>query len=307
MKILEFMSFNPEWFLTVPGILITAGVILLLIALILLLTSGKKEEEKVEEVSEPVNPVADTQPQVEETIAVPQMPEVSLEQPVAAPTMEQPVAPVFEQPTAPAVDVAPVLESASIPVIESVPEVKEEPKIEIFEPSFDVAPVAPTVNVEAPVSNNISSVEEVKVEEPEVKPTVSIYGGASPVKDIFNQPEQPKVIYGGADPLENTGSIPKVEVNTVIPSFNEVTPIMEPTTPEIPVTQTAVMDNSVTETISAAPTVSFEPVESVMPTAPEVAPVSALFETPVAPVVESQPTVPATPVAQKEEIETLDF
>lgn len=292
MKILEFMSFNPEWFLTVPGILITAGVILLLIALILLLTSGKKEEEKVEEVSEPVNPVLDTQPQAEETIAVPQMPEVSLEQPVAAPTMEQPVAPVFEQSTAPAVDVAPVLESVSIPVIESVPEVKEEPKIEIFEPSFDVAPVVPTVNVEAPVSNNISSVEEVKVEEPEVKPTVSIYGGASPVKDIFNQPEQPKVIYGGADPLENTGSIPKVEVNTVIPSFNEVTPIMEPTTPEIPVTQTAVMDNSVTETISAAPTVSFEPIEPVIPAVPEVAPVSALFE---------------TQVAQKEEIETLDF
>ena len=46
MKILEFMSFNPGWFLTLPGILITSGVILLLIALILLLTSAKKEEEE---------------------------------------------------------------------------------------------------------------------------------------------------------------------------------------------------------------------------------------------------------------------
>ena len=53
MKILEFMSFNPGWFLTLPGILITSGVILLLIALILLLTSAKKEEE--EENVSPVN------------------------------------------------------------------------------------------------------------------------------------------------------------------------------------------------------------------------------------------------------------
>ena len=65
MKILEFMSFNPGWFLTLPGILITSGVILLLIALILLLTSAKKEEE--EENVSPVNSF--TTPNVETPVA----------------------------------------------------------------------------------------------------------------------------------------------------------------------------------------------------------------------------------------------
>lgn len=53
MNIFEYMSFNPEWFLTVPGILITAGVVLLLIALIVLITSGKKDkDEEVQNVYE---------------------------------------------------------------------------------------------------------------------------------------------------------------------------------------------------------------------------------------------------------------
>ena len=53
MKILEYMSFNPSWFTTLPGVLITGGVVVLLIALIVLLTSGgsKKEEGSIESAS----------------------------------------------------------------------------------------------------------------------------------------------------------------------------------------------------------------------------------------------------------------
>ena len=42
MKVLEFMSFDPAWFLTVPGLLITGGVVLLLIALIVFIATSKK-------------------------------------------------------------------------------------------------------------------------------------------------------------------------------------------------------------------------------------------------------------------------
>lgn len=308
MKVLEFMSFNPGWFLTVPGILITAGVILLLIALILLLTSGKKEEEKVEEVAVPVNPVIEPQqPQTVEPVAVPQMPVENIEPTISIPTVEQSVAakPVSEPVAEPSV--APVFETPNIPTVTPVEEIKEEPKIEIFEPTVESPTVIPVVDFEAPVSNVISEVEEVKVEQVEVKPAVSIYGGVSPVKDIFSQPEQPKVIYGGADPLENTAPIPKVEIAPTVPSVADVTPIMEPATPEIPVTQTAVMDNSVTATIPAAPTLSFEDIEPAKPVMSEVAPVSALFETPAAPVSESVPEASVISNSVKEEVETLDF
>ena len=39
MNITEFMSFDLEWFTTLPGLLITGGVIVLLIALIIFIIS----------------------------------------------------------------------------------------------------------------------------------------------------------------------------------------------------------------------------------------------------------------------------
>lgn len=294
MKILEFMSFNPGWFLTPPGILITAGVILLLIALILLLSSGKKEEAAAEEVAAPIpvasveQPVATAEPV---QVAVPQMPEVSLEQTVP-PVVDvpTPVEPVIT-PVQPSVNESvPAVEQPAVPQI--TPQVTEEPKIEIFEPKVE------TPVVDIPVSNVIPTVEEVKAEQPviapDVKPAVSIYGGVSPTVDLFKSQEEVKpVIYGGADPLENTAPIPKVDVTPAMPNISEATQIIEPTFNEVPVTQTAVMDNSVTDTISATPV------------APEIPQTSSLFETPVVPNVVTEPVVASAPV--KEEIETLDF
>lgn len=53
------MNFDFSWFLTIPGMLITGGVLLLIIALIVLIVSGKKDkkEKKMESESEslPVN------------------------------------------------------------------------------------------------------------------------------------------------------------------------------------------------------------------------------------------------------------
>lgn len=44
MKILEFMSFDPSWFLTPSGLLITGGVVLLLVALIVFIATSKKDK-----------------------------------------------------------------------------------------------------------------------------------------------------------------------------------------------------------------------------------------------------------------------
>ena len=40
------MSFNFKWFTTIPGILITAGVVLLIVAFVLLILTGKKSKKE---------------------------------------------------------------------------------------------------------------------------------------------------------------------------------------------------------------------------------------------------------------------
>lgn len=109
MNITEFMSFDLEWFTTLPGLLITGGVIVLLVALIFFIISNKKTDKKEkEEVVEqqpiesqdivqsvnaslpidsqvmgmPVNTVAPVEPQMQinemaATINVPVVPEVT--------------------------------------------------------------------------------------------------------------------------------------------------------------------------------------------------------------------------------------
>src|SRR5574344_1403747 len=73
MKLFEFMSFNIDWFVSPPGILITVGIVLLLVALILLLTTKKSKVEEAtvsskEESALPVEPVSIQEPQMVETV-----------------------------------------------------------------------------------------------------------------------------------------------------------------------------------------------------------------------------------------------
>ena len=108
MNITEFMSFDLEWFTTLPGLLITGGVIVLLIALIIFIISNKKTDKKIKEeivqqpvesqdmvqpvntglpiepqvMAQPVNVVAPVEPQMQinemaATINVPVVPEVT--------------------------------------------------------------------------------------------------------------------------------------------------------------------------------------------------------------------------------------
>lgn len=268
MKILEFMSFNPGWFLTLPGILITSGVILLLIALILLLTSAKKEEE--EENVSPANNFTTTNV---ETPVAPEPVQINVPQ---APVQEEIKPPVVEQPTiqpvqnivepqmaqqspianmgAGILDIAnnntkPVVEEVATPVKVETPGIlnigesivpgqtqsEEIPSININ----NVVPPAetPVINP-TPVVNATPVVPQAPVQE-EVKPVittepvqpVSIYGGVSPTIDIKkeNLQQEKTVIYGGADPLENTAPIPTV----AHPAYSTVIPTPQPVTPKV--------------------------------------------------------------------------
>lgn len=268
MKILEFMSFNPGWFLTLPGILITSGVILLLIALILLLTSAKKEEE--EENVSPANNFTTTNV---ETPVAPEPVQINVPQ---APVQEEIKPPVVEQPTiqpvqnivepqmaqqspianmgAGILDIAnnntkPVVEEVATPVKvetpgilnigESTVPVQTQPE---GIPSININNVVPPVETPVinptPVVNATPVVPQAPVQE-EVKKVintepvqpVSIYGGVSPTIDIKKENLQPEktVIYGGADPLENTAPIPTV----AHPAYSTVVPTPQPANPGV--------------------------------------------------------------------------
>ena len=91
MNITEFMSFDLEWFTTLPGLLITGGVIVLLIALIIFIISNKKSDKKIKEEVVEQQPVAaqDAVPPV--NTEVPFEPQMQINE--MAPTVNMPVVP----------------------------------------------------------------------------------------------------------------------------------------------------------------------------------------------------------------------
>lgn len=168
------LALSLDWFITVPGIMITLGVVLLIIALVLFILGSKK---------------AKTEKKVENTeVNTPVVEEASINQE------------------------APATMDANINQVEVQPEVSE-PKFEevaIGTPGIDpINPVVePTVSTdELPQVGEVNT-EEVSIEMPEVtgldQTMVSVYG-----EEVA---EEPKVtIYGGNDPLEATQNLPKVE------------------------------------------------------------------------------------------------
>ena len=285
VKILEFMSFNPSWFLTLPGILITSGVVLLLIALILLITSGNKEAESTEKIQQPQVASENTVDAFAQ-VAVPEVPlqtqvnniPVTSVQPEQVNTVSNVANNVDTLDIPQTAPVTSNVETQNIAEVDSIP-VSKVPEIEIFEPEKSVATeptiplmqeVASDVNA-TPIINSIPNVTEsisnINIEPQKVseaKPTVSIYGGVSPTVDLYKaEPATTKpVIYGGADPLENTAPIPKVE-SRIEPSpmpapasINSEVKLVDPiATPEV-IAPTAIVDNSVNDTVVDSSSVS---------------------------------------------------
>ena len=136
---------NIEWFLKLPGLFITGGVVLILIALIVFLISGKKggkteatdSKPNVDEVN---NVSADTTTPVVEPVA-----------PVVEPVTVEPVAPTVEpvtvEPVTPTVE--PVAVEPVAPTVEPAP---VEPVAPVVGP-VAVEPVTPVVNEQEKPAN----------------------------------------------------------------------------------------------------------------------------------------------------------
>lgn len=287
------MNFQFDWFLTLPGLFITGGVILLVIALIILLVTNrksKKEKNPLEENTESstnlatqntmnpnlgmngmdaqVNTMATTET-VTPDVATPN----SVNQDFVIPPATAPVdMNVSNEPQV--VDPATVMAATAntdintaIPVVPA-PEsntITEAPVVDPIAVSNVTANVQPQVQPGPAPVETLTTEQAVSPVENAVNPT-TIYGGANPtIPNVSVNNNSAHQIYGGANPLENTQNVPNTVPTT--PVVNPV-PTVEPIRPVAPTVQPV---NPVPVGPSVQPVV--EPVPSVSPTvAPTVTP-----------------------------------
>lgn len=329
------INFDPSWFTTTEGLLITLGTGLLLVVLIILLVSNSKKKKEVK-IKENIAKDSNVETSVEQapTVAAPVVEPMNV--PVTEPVYvnngqegvaaeQQPIInaePVSEVVIPSSVSVAEEVQQVAEPVVNTVPVIEiAEPIMENVQPEVEnraipeVAGPSETVELEAMPVENISKVPEVAI--PSVTPEVKIetspsaYHGADPTvnSNFASQPVKP-VIYGGADPLENTTTIPVV--NSTI--YNGVVPAdtIKAQTPELqtrPVVAGPVQNELVIEEPKADLQVE-TPVENVaMPVEPAVesAPEYVAQEKPAQPEIELQPAQTNGFEDDDEEIETLEF
>lgn len=298
MDIFEVLNFSFTEFITSPaGIFIVVGILLTIIAIVLLLTD-KKSKGAVAPASVPGVVDNNVQPGPVDV------------QPAVDPMMNQ-------ENSVNGPEVAPVANDLGV-VNEVAPVENSQPaQMDVVANMPANDPMAMPVQ-EQPVDNNQ---ELVLNTEPAVNLVMEQTANAIPVVDQVQPVVEPvmeqRQIYGGANPLENTATIPTVQV-----PYNGAQVV----TPEMSMNVQEVVNTPV---IDANPVATAAPV---VETVPEVAPVQEVVEPVVAPVVEPvvqpvvtpvvepvQPTVapvveqpgPATPVASApvatDEIETLEF
>ena len=267
-----------SWFGTIPGMLITGGVLLLIISLIIFISTmgkkGKKDKNSVEEKSlegakEMVSesslsnsvsaPVIDAIPTGTDSITG--MPNVAFATPTPVhPEVVSPMsgtAPVQPEVAPPMPGAVPVQPEVAQPMPEAAPV-----QPEVVQPMPEVAPVQPevvqpmpeTAPVQPEVAPQMSEVVSVSTEP--TNQTVSIYGGASPsVSKSDIETTETHQIYGGANPLENTQSISINDINQAAAS--QVAAANEPQIEQVVVpVQTEVVQPTPEVTSVINPTVS---------------------------------------------------
>lgn len=292
------IAFSTDWFLTIPGMLISCGVLLLIIALIMFVVSsskGRKKKNKdmpvsMNDTTVPNVPTENTNPVVNSFVETP-IPEVPV-----APVVDfnnntvavnEPMGPITESvmPTnvIPEVEAQPVVS----PIPEVTPVIANEPVQPVVEPVSPVVPeiIVPEVQADVIPTETIKPQPvETKVEDPVLgnvavnannvnMPSVNIYGGVAPVVPPVQEEVRP--IYGGADPLDATQNLPKMDVHHEPYSGGKdvVTPI--PAVTEIPVVEPVsapVAPNPVVPEVVSTPVVDVQPqvVESPIPKVVEI-------------------------------------
>ena len=227
------MNFNLDWFLSIPGLLITGGVLLLIIALIILIATGRKKKENVEatptdsapaatatnstnngsmpegmnsstvtggnimDIPAPVasNPMpTDANINTMNTPAI--TPENTLTQGVEATnSMQNMTAPTVEP-------IIPAQEIPAAPTVEPIApaqEIPAAPMVEPIAPAQEI-PAAPTVEPIAP-AQEIPAVPMVEPIAPAQEiPAVPMVEPIAPAQEAPQQTAEP-TIYGGANPI----------------------------------------------------------------------------------------------------------
>ena len=190
-----------DWIMTIPGLLITSGVVLLILAIILFIIGNKKG--KAAKVVETTNDAPAPEAISTDTIS-------TVSEPVVEATPVEETAPVVENnEVTPANGVINFTPEVETPVEETAPVVEEAPVVDTT-PVEESAPA-----VEMPVVEETAPVSEPVAEEPAV------------------------TIYGGNDPLENTQPIPAVPslstTQEVVPIVTEPVMTAAPAEPVAPV------------------------------------------------------------------------
>ena len=231
-------DFDLSWFLTVPGMFISAGVLLLLVAIVVLIVSsakGKKEKKNIETVSpsgQGVSEVASAIPssQFADGTSIPPM---STPTQMSAGQVQTQEIPVMQDPM---VEVAPVVANAPIPTVP---------------PMVGTAPVMQAT----PIVGTVPAVQEVPI----VPPTPVVQ--ATPI----------------IEPTPVVQAVPIVEPAPVVQAapivepapFVQAAPIVEP----VPVAQAAPIVEPVpvaqaTPVVELAPVVQEAPIVEPVPVAP---------------------------------------
>ena len=255
-------SFSLDWFMTIPGMLITGGVVFLIIALIIFIATGNKksktnkEVQAVQEASKQ-EAVATANQTVTQTPVVPTNNQVVTPQPVVTPEPVVPATPVnsmaeksVKEEVEPAVFTATIPEDiAPQPVVQqSVPVVNS-----TVSPIVNNKTVSPTMPTPA-----VPTIEQTPVVNQPVVPSIPVN---EEKKETIQTPsfDMPRQIYGGANPLENTQSVPIVPSRPVVTKEVKVE-VPTVATPTVPVTPS--VTSQVSNDIFASSSVATTPVNA---------------------------------------------
>lgn len=320
MNILE-IAFSIDWFLTIPGMLITAGVFLLIVALIMMLVGSKKNKKKeMKENNQNVASAPTALPVQPEVVNTPQ----NVEAPVNTVATSEPLGPIPEMND---INIEiPVVNPVEMPTINSVADTSVVPTVEpVIEPMMPIPTIEPVVEIPTSVNpvevivpmepvatiNSVEEIipteeikpveEEVVLEQPDAtnldKTSVNIYGG-NPIPTIEPIVDTPRPIYGGADPLEATQNLPKVDVHHEPYSGGRGVVIPIPEIQSIPVVE---------EIPVAPPVISIPEVNNVVPEVAEVVPITndVVIE-PIEEVVQPVKEETSTPVSEVVQIPDIE-
>ncbi len=255
-----------SWFTTIPGLLITGGVLLLLIALVIFIVTSVKDKNKLKEMNKGVT--------------------AAIEQNNAANAAVVPTTEAVEQPqTNEAVVEMPQNVSAAVPEAFSQEDYAHSADISNIPdamPAMETPVVNNSENFEVPVADNFATVPQVELPDAINNTVVEENNEVSPYSTttMENNFEMPSTNIEEVPVMPEIPSMPEVPVMPEVPTVDVV-----PTT-EIPVP-------SVEQVVPEMQDVSTPTISIDVPSMPEVAvePVVA----PVEPVVEETPVVNEVP------------